>query len=91
VRQLLRDGADIHAKPTPRVPSPLERAQLLPETASVRLVQRAAKPWSPANHELFPNTTRCFAVELLQIGILLARSPRFEDQPCSSSQEDVWL
>ena len=39
------------------------------------LVERALKPWSPANHELFPEATQRFAMQLLLIGQRLAALP----------------
>ena len=34
-----------------------------------RLVSRAAEPWSPATHELFPDEKRAFARFLLLLGV----------------------
>ena len=39
---------------------------------------RAAGPWSPATHALFPAAARARAVELLLLGHRHSREPRFE-------------
>ena len=49
----------------------------------------AAAPWSPDNHELFPDPVRRRARELARLGFLLAWSPRFEGE--SRALADVWL
>ena len=50
-------------------------------SAEVReLLQRAARPWSPETHELFPARARARAVELLFLGHQLAVQPRFADK-----------
>ena len=62
---------DIHALVGPRWLSPLDLALQQPEesrTANAALIVRAAEPWSPHNHELFPLETRQFAVSLHTIG-----------------------
>uniref|UniRef100_A0A7S4B4W0 Uncharacterized protein n=1 Tax=Chrysotila carterae TaxID=13221 RepID=A0A7S4B4W0_CHRCT len=95
VRALLREGADIHARAKEDGPTPLQRALRLqqdgaapPGSAAEMLVQ-AGGLWSPSTHSLFPASARRFAVQLLLLGALLARSPRF----CAQSQamQDVWL
>ena len=74
-RALLRAGADLHLKPKPDVPSPLERAQQLLSAESVSssntaaaasLVVRAAGPWSAESHELFADAERARAVTLVR-------------------------
>ena len=73
-RTLLRAGANLHLRPKPDVPSPLERAQqlLLAEsvsssnTAAASLVVRAAGPWSVESHELFADAERARAVTLVR-------------------------
>ena len=72
---LLRAGADLHLKPKPDVPSPLERAQqlLLAEsvsssnTAAASLVVRAAGPWSVESHEVFADAERAWAATLVRL------------------------
>ena len=67
---------DIHKRIMPtanpyRFLSPLDLALEQPEesrTANAALIVRAAEPWSPHNHELFPLETRQFAVSLHTIG-----------------------
>ena len=81
-RALLRGGADLFAKPAADVPSPLERASgeegAAAGSAEVReVLVRAARPWSPATHELFPARARARAVELLFLGHRLAVQPRY--------------
>lgn len=100
-RDLLRDGADVHARDlqTPGAPSPLERArelyalakehgEELPVSSSATLVLLAASPWSPASHELFPKAARERAWLLLQPGSRLAKRVR-PDRPVAFT--DVWL
>jgi hypothetical protein len=86
-RALLRGGAELFARPAANVPSPLERAggedgaAAAAGSAEVReLLQRAARPWSPETHELFPARARARAVELLFLGHQLAVQPRFADK-----------
>ena len=59
-RALLRDGADLHLRPSAGdTSSPLERAQqLAAENVVASLVVRAAGPWSVASHDLFPSADR---------------------------------
>jgi len=92
-RALLRAGACMNAlcgEARDRRPTPLERAQTLgadvPVGAAAKLVLRAAKPWSPHNHDLFPASARAHAVALLHIGILLSRS----FGTASQSLMDAW-
>ena len=67
---LLRAGADLHLKPEPNVPSPLERAQQLLSTESASssaaaLIVRAAGPWAVESHELFADAERTRAATLV--------------------------
>ena len=72
---MLRAGADLHLKPKPDVPPPLERAQQLlsaesvsssSNTATASLVVRAAGPWSTESHELFADAERARAATLVR-------------------------
>ena len=82
---LLRGGASVHAGS----PSPLERArEVVGEVGE--LVVRAAGPWSPESHELYPAAARERAVAVLRLGYLLAWAPQ-EDQTCKGSAlVDAW-
>ena len=51
--------------------SAAELAVLQPGGRIAQLVLRAAAPWSPHNHALFPRAARCRAVALLRIGFAL--------------------
>ena len=88
-RALLRGGASIHAPAgTPPV-SPLQRAQQQqPAGEAAQLILRAAQPWSPATHDLFPAAARARAVELCRLGYLLGCSERFQTE--SRSLIDAW-
>ena len=79
VLELLRSGADLHARRygMTTCPSPLDVAlqtlqQQTPSRAS-QLIVAAAGPWSPATHRLFPPAARQRAVELLLLGQLIVR------------------
>ena len=83
-RALLRDGADLHARTDAlEAPNPLSLARSLraagnaPPGSPADLVLKAAMPWSPRTHALFPSAVRARAVELLLVGRALAREPRF--------------
>lgn len=86
-RTLLRAGADVYAARYPGAPTPVDVARTS-NLASARLVLRAAEPWSPSTHDLFPVTARSLACELLRLGMLLANShvPGTEMAFC-----DVWV
>ena len=61
-------------------PTPLELARRMPKGhAGARLVRRAAQPWSPSNHELFPAEARALACSylwpLVQLGTALEGGP----------------
>jgi len=93
-RELLRDGADLHAAAAAGGPTPLSLAQALraagdaAEGSAASLVLAAAEPWGPRTHSLFPAAVRTFAAELLLIGHQLSRQPRFLGQEISLV--DVW-
>jgi hypothetical protein len=76
-------------------PTPLSLAQALgeagkaPADSAARLVLRASGPWSSEGHDLFPATARARAVELLRLGVLLSRQPRFHG--VEGALVDVWL
>ena len=53
------------------------------------LVLRAAEPWSPANHHLFPVWARARAVELLVLGRHLSQEPRFDMS--AGALSDIWF
>ena len=73
-RALLRAGADLHLRPEPNVPSPLERAHQLLSAGSVSsgsstaasLIVRAAGQWSVESHELFADAERARAAMLVR-------------------------
>ena len=64
---LLRSGAGLHEGE----PTPLQRAAG-GEGEAAALVRRAAEPWSPASHSLFPAPARACAVALMWIGHRIA-------------------
>ena len=69
-RALLRGGADVHARSGPDGRTPLEVARQLVEQgagddSAAALFVKAAQPWSPDTHELFPEPARRRAVQLL--------------------------
>ena len=96
-RDELRAGADIRAAAHAGAPSPLSLARDLladaddatPGAAAARLVLRAARPWSPADHGLFPAPARARAAELVRVGFLLSREPRFAEAGPQAVM-DVW-
>ena len=49
LKLLLRDGADIHARPAVGAPSPLERARRMRDTPVAEMLLLAGAPWSPAS------------------------------------------
>lgn len=93
-RELLRDGANLHAAAAGG-PTPLSLAQALQKkgetdvTSAAWLVLEASEPWNPSRHGLFPTPSRTFAVELLHIGYQLSRQPQFAGE--SRAIADVWL
>ena len=52
------------------------------------LIVRAAAPWSPETHPLFPEVVRGRAYELLKLGYLLSRQSRFSSE--AGSLVDAW-
>ena len=91
----LRNGASIHAAGAPGGPTPLSLARWLhakgraAEGSAAALVLKAAEPWSPASHELFPDPARAHAVQLLLVGHSLSRLPKHES--VAQAIFDIWL
>ena len=52
------------------------------------LIVRAAAPWSPETHPIFPEVVRGRAYELLRLGYLLSRQSRFSSE--AGSLVDAW-
>merc|ERR1712091_339623 len=82
-RALLRGGADLCAAAAGAdAPTPLSLAErlraegLAPAGSAADLVLRAAQPWSPQTHHLFPSVARARAVELTLLGAQLSREDR---------------
>ena len=80
MRALLVEGADVRAgdgEADAPTPFSLAAARLLlgdgADDGRAALIVRAAAPWSPGTHALFPAGARARAVALLRIGWLLAR------------------
>jgi hypothetical protein len=93
-RALLRAGAHVHAS-VDGGPSPLSIAQAreadgrVDTGSAAALVLSAGRPWSPANHHLFPAPSRARAVELLLMGALWSRStPSFHG--VEQALYDLW-
>ena len=91
-RELLRGGADLAASGSAGGPTPLSLARELDEVTgptvhAAALVLRAAAPWSPSNHALFPTAARAHAVFVVWLGRQLARSLRVGG---SGGLADVW-
>ena len=88
--EILRGGGTtLHARPGDGVPSVLERAMEANAPAAVAdTIRRAAQPWSPATHHLFPEAARARAVDLLRIGNKLAFGGRFDGEEVALY--DVW-
>ncbi|EOD07723.1 hypothetical protein EMIHUDRAFT_359185 [Emiliania huxleyi CCMP1516] len=84
---LLRSGASLHEGE----PTPLRRAAG-GEGEAAALIRRAAAPWSPASHSLFPAAAREYAVMVMRIGHQIALSPPdgAEARPDWSALSDVW-
>ncbi|EOD21290.1 hypothetical protein EMIHUDRAFT_241416 [Emiliania huxleyi CCMP1516] len=72
-------------------PTPLQRAAG-GEGEAAALIRRAAAPWSPASHSLFPAPARECAVMVMRIGYQIAFSPPddAEARPDRSALSDVW-
>ena len=94
-RDLLSADADLEAAAREGGPTPLNLARALAEAgragagSAAELVLRAAEPWSPEAHALFPAAARARAVELLKLGVLLSWQPRFGG--VEGALVDVWL
>ena len=84
---LLRSGASLHEGG----PTPLQRAAG-GEGEAAALIRRAAAPWSPASHSLFPAAAREYAVMVMRIGYQIALFPPdgAEARPDWSALSDVW-
>jgi hypothetical protein len=96
-RALLRGGADLRAAAAGAdAPTPLSLAERLraegsaPAGSAADLVLRAAEPWSPQTHQLFPSEARARAVELTLLGAQLSREARFEKEDNSNAAVAVW-
>ena len=97
-RAELRAGAVLHTAARAGAGAPLSLARTLlagagaatpmPGVKAARLVLRAARPWSPANHDLFPVAARARAVELVRIGFQLSRDPRYSH--AGQALMDTW-
>jgi CO/xanthine dehydrogenase Mo-binding subunit len=93
VRALLRGGAVIAGAQMPGT-SPLMIAATLRALLAERtpegslLVLRAAEPWSPESHSLFPPKARARAMELVRLGASLAR--QFKEGTCEGELNEVW-
>ena len=79
-RALLRGGANLRAAAAGEdAPTPVSLAERLraegsaPAGSAADLVLRAAEPWSPQTHQLFPSEARARAVELTLLGSQLER------------------
>ena len=91
-RALLRAGADLEACKGPGCATPLSLAKerdaqgCAPCGSTARLILQAGLPWSPETHELFPDASRCRAVELGHIGVQLSLR-----LPCARGNEQALL
>ena len=70
-RLLLRAGASV----TPSLANRMALWSDGQKTQTCAMAERALEPWSTANHELFPDAARRFAVQLLLIGSRLSARP----------------
>ena len=101
VRALLAAGADLHAGDSAAdAPTPLSlagarlRAGNGAADGGAALIARAAAPWSPETHALFPARAKARAVELLRVGWLLARHLHGVGAAMEATEvalRDVWL
>ena len=83
-RMLCRAGADV----TPYVEDEEDERPLSEfPTVAGQLVAAAARPWSPANHPLYPEGTGHWARALLQLGVQLARTRAVTEEVAFL---DVW-
>jgi hypothetical protein len=98
VRALLAEGADLRAGDgKAHAPTPLSLAMKLLQGADdgrAALIVRAAAPWSPKTHALFPAGAKARAVEVLRIGWLQARQLKrvlADSTHVEVAFRDVWL
>ena len=68
--------------------SPADLACKHPSNAAAEIILNAAKPWSPATHELWSDDLRARAVFVLKLGYLLAHEYA---AGAECSMRDVWL
>ncbi|KAG8457269.1 hypothetical protein KFE25_011943 [Diacronema lutheri] len=99
VRALLVAGADVSVTdggagdaPTPLALALALLARSARAHAGAQLVVDAARAWSPATHALFPACARARAVQLLLVGVLIARGSALPYlAPSAHALLDVWL
>ena len=77
-----------NAPPLAAVPSVVETASRAPDGPVASLVLKAAAPWSPATHYLFPAEARRRAWDILKLGHLIAGA-HVEQRP--RELVDVWF
>ena len=77
-----------NAPPLAAVPSVVETASQAPDGPVASLVLKAAAPWSPATHYLFPAAARRRAWDMIKLGHLIA-SAHVEQRP--RELFDVWF
>ena len=89
-RALLRGGADVHARAVgvADAPSPFELAAAHQSGGAAQLVVRAAAPWSPETHELFPAAARARVPCLLWLGKQLSKELRVGG---AGGVKDLWV
>lgn len=98
-RTLLRASGDVHATSDEhkKKESPLQIAAKCARTSTngltigspADLIIRAAMPWSPETHELFPDAARGWAVDVFYLGILLSHTCFFKGEEISLF--DAWV
>lgn len=80
-RALVRQGANLHASASVGGPTPLSIARELRESgeapmgSAAELVLKAAKPWSPATHDLFSDAAQAYVKQMMAIGQQQSRLP----------------
>ena len=81
-RALLRGGAGPLVRRVADGPTPLDvaRTPAHRDGEAAALVRRAAEPWSPATHALWPEAARACAVTLARLGFQLSRQARFGNE-----------
>ena len=67
----------------------MDAAGEAPDGSAARLVLKAARPWSPGTHALFPAAARARAVVLMRIGFRFSRLPRYET--VAGGLFEVWV